>query len=101
MSFVDPAKVSPDFYKLLHEDEHSRVLELHLPAGASDVEHAHPTHHVVYFIKGGKVRMHVPGGDPIDLDPPDGFLLPHEPWTHRVENIGTNELHVIIFERKG
>ena len=40
MSFVDPAKVSPDFYKLLHEDEHSRVLELHLPAGASDVEHA-------------------------------------------------------------
>lgn len=100
MSYIDPAKVSPDNYKVLHEDEHCRVLEMKLPAGTSDIEHSHPNE-VVYFIKGSKVRVHLPGADPVELDPPDGFLLPHEPWTHRVENIGTTDIHAIIFERKG
>ena len=46
MSYIDPAKVSPDNYKVLHKDEHCRVLEMKLTAGTSDVEHSHPNREV-------------------------------------------------------
>lgn len=100
MTYIDPVTASPRNYKVLHEDDGVRLLEMRLPPGTSDVEHSHPSE-LVYFLKGSKVRVHVPGAAPIELDPPDGFVLPHEPWTHRVENIGQKELLAIIFEKKG
>jgi len=31
---------------------------------------------------------------------PDGHVMKHEPWTHRVENIGATDIKAILFERK-
>ncbi len=98
MDYIDPVEVSPDHYKLLHEDDAVRLVEMTLPSGVSDVEHSHPNE-VVYFIQGGKVRIHV-GGEAMEADLPDGLVMAHEPWTHRVENIGDTDIHAIIFERK-
>jgi hypothetical protein len=70
-----------------------------LPAGTSDIEHSHPNE-TVYFVSGGKVRIHVPGGDPMEAEIPDGHVMAHDPWTHTVENIGTKDVRAIIFERK-
>jgi len=26
--------------------------------------------------------------------------MPHEPWTHRVENVGTKDIRATIYEKK-
>jgi len=98
MTYIDPCKVSPNEYKLLFEDDQVRVVEMTLPAGVKDTEHSHPDE-VVYFIKGGKARIEV-GDDSMEAEVPDGHVMAHGPWTHRVENIGTTDIHAIIFERK-
>jgi mannose-6-phosphate isomerase-like protein (cupin superfamily) len=92
-------KVSPRNYRLLLEDGNYRIVEMLLPPGTSDIEHSHPNE-MVYFITGGKARIHVPGGQAVELDIPDGHTMKHEPWTHRVENIGATEIKAVIFERK-
>ena len=97
--YKDPIAVSPANYRLLVEDGDYRMVEMNLPAGTTDTEHSHPNE-MVYFISGGKVRIHLPGGEAVELDIPNGHAMKHEPWTHRVENIGTTDIRAVIFERK-
>jgi len=99
MAYKDPVKESPKNYRLLLEDGNYRIVEMVLPAGTSDVEHSHPNE-MVYFITGADVRIHLPGGESVELQIPDGHTMAHEPWTHRVENIGKTDLKAILFERK-
>jgi quercetin dioxygenase-like cupin family protein len=96
MSYIDPCHVSPEHYKVLFSNEHLRVVEMTLPAGAKDAEHSHPNE-TVYFIKGGKARIYV-GDDSMEVEVPDGHVMYHEAWTHGVENIGDTDIHAIIFE---
>jgi hypothetical protein len=53
------------------------VLEMTLKAGTSDIEHSHHDE-TVYFITGGKVKVHMPDGGSADLEFPDGFVMWHE-----------------------
>jgi quercetin dioxygenase-like cupin family protein len=98
MDNLDPVVASPNEYRLLLDTPEARVVEMRLPPGTSDQAHSHP-HEYVYFIHGGKARVHVDGAT-IELDPPDGHIMDHEPWTHRVENIGDREILALIFELK-
>ncbi len=98
MTYIDPTEVSANEYKLLWEEGDYRLVDMKLPAGVKDTEHSHPNE-VVYFIKGGKVRIYV-GGETMEVDIPDGHVMAHEPWTHTVENIGDTDIHAILFERK-
>jgi quercetin dioxygenase-like cupin family protein len=95
----DPVAVSPENYRVLLENEHVRVLAMVLPAGASDREHAHPAQ-TVYFVRGGKIRIHVPDGAPTDHEFPDGHVFYHGPWTHRLENTGDAEVRAVVVELK-
>jgi mannose-6-phosphate isomerase-like protein (cupin superfamily) len=99
MDYKDPIEVSPDNYRLLLEDGDYRIVEMTLPAGTSDIEHSHPDE-MVYFISGGKARIHLPDGESVELEIPDGHAMKHEPWTHRVENIGDTDIKAVLFERK-
>ncbi len=99
MTYIDPVKVSPKNYKLLLENERVRVLEMRLKQGEIDQKHSHPSE-TVYFVKGSKVRVHLPDGGTAELEPPDGHVMWHEAWTHQVENIGTTDLLAIIVENK-
>jgi beta-alanine degradation protein BauB len=96
---IDPVQVSPAHYAVLMENDVVRVLDMTLPAGVSDEMHSHPNE-TVYFLTGGKVRVHLPGGETAELEPPDGFVMWHEAWTHRVENIGSTDIHAIVVESK-
>ena len=98
MDYIDPVKASPKNYKTLLEEGDVRMIEMTLPAGTSDIQHSHH-HEMVFFITGSKVRVHMPDGSSVDLDIPDGHVMAHEPWTHRVENIGKSDIKAIIFER--
>jgi quercetin dioxygenase-like cupin family protein len=89
--------VAPEVYTVMSVDERARIMEMKLPAGASDREHSHPAE-VAFFLKGGKARIHLPDGESMEVEVPDGGLISHEAWTHRVENIGETDIHAIIFE---
>lgn len=97
MTYIDPVDVSPQHYRVLLENEHVRVLEMTLPAGQMDERHSHPAE-TVYFLRGGKVRFHLLGGETAEAEVPDGGAIWHEPWTHQVENIGGTDIHAIIVE---
>ena len=99
-SYIDPVKVSPNNYKLLFENDQVRVLEMSLKAGEKDNQHSHPSE-TVYFIKGGKAKIHLPDGGAMEADIPDGHVMWHEAWTHTVENLGTSDIRAIIVESKG
>jgi len=98
MAYIDPVVASPNEYKLLLDTEKARIVEMRLPPGTIDNEHSHPNEWV-YFIRGSQVKVHV-GDDVVNLDIPDGHVMHHEPWTHRVENVGDQEIHAILFELK-
>ena len=100
MTYIDPVEVSPNEYRTVLEQNGIRLVEMVIPPGASDTEHSHPTE-TVYFIAGGKLRIHLPDGASQDLEVPDGFAMQHEAWTHRVENIGEAEIRAVIFENVG
>jgi mannose-6-phosphate isomerase-like protein (cupin superfamily) len=95
-NYIDAVEAAADNYKLLSEEGKVRVIEMTLPPGVIDNEHSHH-HEVVYFLKGGNLRIHV-DGDAMEADIPDGHVMHHGPWTHRVENIGTTTVKAIIFE---
>ena len=99
MAYIDPVQASPANYKTIFENEHVRVLEMSLKAGTKDNQHSHPAE-TVYFIKGGKVKIHLPDGGVMDADIPDGHVMWHEEWTHTVENVGASDILAIIVEPK-
>lgn len=68
-----------------------------LKPGQMDKWHHHPDE-TVYFEKGGAVKIHLPDGTAITKDLPDGGVMWHEAWVHRVENIGKTPVRAIIVE---
>ena len=99
MDYIDPVSASPKEYQLLAQSEAGRMLEMRVAPGTSDQQHSHPSE-LVYFLSGGKARIHLPNGESMEVEIPDGHVMEHDAWTHRVENIGTTEIHAIIFEPK-
>jgi mannose-6-phosphate isomerase-like protein (cupin superfamily) len=99
MTYIDPVEVSPNSYKVLLENDQVRVLQMDLKAGETDETHSHPSE-TVYFVKGGKAKIHLPDGGAVEADIPDGHVMWNEAWTHRVENIGSSDILAIIVEAK-
>ena len=90
---------SPEKYELLLENERSLVLKMVLKPGESDSFHRH-NNETVYFQKGSKLKIETLGGEPIVVDVPDGHVMWHEAWTHRVTNLGDQTAIAIIVEEK-
>jgi len=97
MAYIDPVDVSPNNYKVLLENDRVRVLEMTLRAGETDEQHSHPSE-TVYFITGGKVKIHLPDGEVVEAELPDGHVMWNDAWTHQVENVGSAEIHAVIVE---
>ena len=97
--YIDPTEVDPAHYKLLGENERTRIIEITLPAGETDILHSHTVENV-YFITGGKARIDVPGADSMEAEIPDGHVMFSDAWTHQVHNIGDTDIHAIIVEHK-
>ena len=90
---------SPQKYELLLENERALVLKMVLKPGESDAFHRH-NNETVYFEKGSKLKIETFGGEPIIADVPDGHVMWHEAWTHRVTNLGEQTAIAIIVEEK-
>jgi mannose-6-phosphate isomerase-like protein (cupin superfamily) len=97
-AYIDATEAASDNYKLLHDGDKVRIIEMTLEPGMQDAEHSHNMEHV-YFITGGSVKIHV-GDEVVDAEIPDGHVMHHDAWKHSVENVGETTIRAIIFEEK-
>ncbi len=83
--------------KVLTEDAKVRVLRYAPNLGDKTPLHSHPST-VLYVIKGGKVRITMPGGQVTDGELKSGTALLRPPVTHADEAL--DDLEVILVELK-
>jgi quercetin dioxygenase-like cupin family protein len=95
----DPIKVGPDVYKTIFENERIRVNEINFAKGAKIGMHSHPDH-VVYWIKGGTLRISNPDGTSVEVTGKAGEVLWLPACTHAGENIGESDLKLVQVELK-
>jgi quinol monooxygenase YgiN/quercetin dioxygenase-like cupin family protein len=95
----DPLSLYPENYKLMVENDRVRVLDFRLRKDATEDSHSHPAH-VVYVVKGFKVRFTFPDGRTAIRETKAGDVLFSEAVTHATENIGGAEAHGILVELK-
>ena len=95
----DPVKTSPQFYKVLLENERVRVLEYRLKPGEKEPMHSHPAG-VVYVLGGGTLKFSYPDGRTEEKTAATGETIWRNPVTHAVENTGNSEAHAIAIDLK-
>jgi quercetin dioxygenase-like cupin family protein len=95
----DPAKVGPEIYKSLFENERIRVFEITFEAGEEIGAHSHPDH-MVYVLTDGKLKIMEEGKEPMEADLKTGQVLYLPAQTHSAVNLGQTELKAIVVELK-
>lgn len=90
---------SPEYYTVLKENDQVLVLKMVLEPGESDAMHRHHNE-TVYFQKGGQLSVESLNGDTLEAKVPDGHVMWHQAWIHRVTNVGNDTVIAIIVEDK-
>jgi quercetin dioxygenase-like cupin family protein len=91
-------------FKTLHrfelcENDSVRVCNVQVKAGEKVAMHSHPDH-LVYTIKGGKVKFAYPDGKTKDVELKAGEATWIKAEAHSTENVGTMDLKLVVFELK-
>jgi quercetin dioxygenase-like cupin family protein len=95
----DPLAVAPDMYKLIHENDRVRILEVTFQPGQKIAPHSHPDH-AVYVLEPGVLRIHKPDGSSADADLQVGQVIWIPAETHWAENIGATVVRLLVTELK-
>ena len=95
----DPVKTSPQYYKVLLENDQVLVLEYRLKAGEKEAMHSHPAG-VVYVLSGAKLKFSFPDGRTEERSAATGETIWRDPTTHAVENVGDTEARAIAIDVK-
>ena len=95
----DPVKTSPQYYKVLLENDQVRVLEYHLKAGEKEPMHSHPAG-VAYVLSGATLKFSYPDGRTEEKAAATGQIIWRDPVTHAVENTGKTEARAIAIDLK-
>lgn len=98
----DAAKIQPEAFRVVLENEKTRVLEF-VSRPRTPVcgvgKHSHPAHLTV-ALSDATVRVTLPDGKTIVATNKPGDVFWSEAETHAVENIGGNEVRALIVEYK-
>jgi quercetin dioxygenase-like cupin family protein len=95
----DPLQVAPTMYKLLFENNRTRVMEVTFKAGEKIAKHSHPDH-MVYVVEGGKLKISKPDGTSGDNDLKQGQVVWIPAETHWAENTGATTVRLLVTELK-
>jgi len=95
----DPLKVAPEMYKLLHENDRVRVMEVTFKPGSKIAKHSHPDH-FVYAVTGGKLTIHHAEGEPTNAEVKPGDVVWMAAESHWAVNTGTTEVRLLVTELK-
>ncbi len=95
---LDPLDVASNVYKLKMENDRVRVFDVTFKVGDKAVMHHHPDH-VVYVVKGGKLKMTSQGKtDILELKEGDAVFLNAQ--MHEAENISPLAIQLLVVELK-
>ena len=94
---ADPVAVSPQYYKVLLDSNHVRVLEYRLGPGRREPMHAHPDY-LVYFFGEARLRAAYPDGHTSEAVVTAGETVYRKGLSHSVENIGETDVHALLIE---
>ncbi len=95
----DPAKVAPDVYKCVFENDEVRVCEVAAKPGKKVGMHSHPAH-LMYVTAPGKLKITRSDGKVTEGDFTVGQVVWIPAETHSAINPGTTELKGIVVELK-
>jgi hypothetical protein len=95
----DPVKQSPQYYKVLLENDQVRVVEYRLKPGEKEPMHTHTTG-VLYIFGDAKMKTTFPDGRTTESSGGAGEAHWRTPVTHALENIGTTEAHALAVDLK-
>ncbi len=95
----DPAKQSPQYYKVLLENDQVRVLEYRLKPGEKEPMHTH-TPGLLYIFGDANLRTTYPDGRTEESAGGAGEAHWRNPVTHAIENIGKTEAHALAIDVK-
>ena len=93
----DPAKVDPAHYKVILNNEHVRVLDVHHKPGEKSPMHSHPDH-VVYSLTDARVKFTSSDGKTDIRTVKAGQATWHSAEIHAVQNVGKTEEHALDIE---
>jgi beta-alanine degradation protein BauB len=95
---MDPVVIAPNVYQFVAENERMRVLKTTFKPGATARMHHHPQH-MVYVLKGGKMRMESEGKtQELTLEEGQAVFLAEQ--NHEATNIGDTTIDLIVVEMK-
>lgn len=98
---LDPVRLYPGNYTVLHENDRVRVLDFKLAKGAREAMHMHPAN-VVYVLSPFTIRFTSPDGRTVVREAKAGEVLYNpKPFQHASENIGETDAHGLLVELKG
>jgi quercetin dioxygenase-like cupin family protein len=95
----DPVKTSPQYYKILLENDQVRVLEYRLKPGEKEPMHSHPAG-IVYVLSDATLNFTYADGKTEDRTAVTGQTIWRGPVTHAVENTGETEARTIAIDLK-
>ena len=95
----DPAKVDPQHYKVLLDNEYVRILDVRQQPGDKSPMHSHP-HHVVYWLTGSTLKFTSADGKTKTVTTKPGQAVWRDPETHTVEITGKTPSHALDIELK-
>ena len=99
-SMLLPEQVSPEIYEVLFENETVKVMKVSFAPGQEDNMHDHYPF-TGYLINGGKAQVTMPDGKVNEREFPSGFIAHNgNGIRHRVKNIGSNDINIILIEHK-
>lgn len=96
----DAVKTAPATHKVLLENEHVRVLDIHVPAGGHALTHTHAAGYLAVAMTDCHIRFSYPGGRVSESTLHAGEVVWSDPVTHSAENLGPGECHVLNVEPK-
>lgn len=99
MALQDAVKLSPQYYKILFENDRVRVLEYHNEPGDKEPMHSHPRG-VVYYLSGSKSKTTYPDGRFTEVEHKSGDIIWRDAVKHASENIGSTDAHILAIELK-
>lgn len=95
----DPVKVSPQYYKVLIDNDEMRLLEVRIKPGKKEPMHSHPAG-AVYALADAKVKSTSPDGKSEEIVMKAGEASWRDALSHAVENTSATELRVLVVELK-
>jgi len=95
----DVVKVAGDSHSVIFENDHVRVLSVHIRPGQVAPMHSHPEN-VSYFLTDGKLKITMADGKVIERNPKAGTASWSDAVTHEAQNIGNTEFEQIQIELK-